>query len=79
MENNIELCRTCKYFAIDPRIAAQNVASRAGICRRFPPTVHIRPAPGGAVGINTMYPPVQSDTWCGEWQPNFAVSSHVQN
>ena len=59
-------CGNCRFFS-------QRGASKAGVCRRYPPTVHIvgmRPNPMGGDPtpvISVYWPEVVSEVWCGEW------------
>jgi hypothetical protein len=52
-------CQSCAYYnPIDHQ------------CRRGPPTILTRPDKRGGVGINSIWPPVALDYWCGhhsEW------------
>lgn len=44
-----------------------------GLCSRYPPVpVAVIDKHGGKVGMDTAtrYPEVQSNMWCGEYQPN---------
>jgi hypothetical protein len=70
-------CRRCTYWQgtgqqldrDDPSLMGHKV--EFGLCRRY------APQPGGAMnangsdnGVESLWPKVASDEWCGEWQPD---------
>ena len=64
-------CRTCSFFDL-PKGAAMNLKSLSGNCHRLPPGVHLIPAGHGPqpgtmqMAVQSSFPPVQADMWCGE-------------
>ena len=56
-------CENCIY-SVEVRQGHEIGKSR--VCRRFPPSAHLVPQPGG-VGIMTIYPSVTNEHWCGEF------------
>jgi hypothetical protein len=60
-------CRLCAFFVGD---------KRGGECHRNPPTMVLAPSKN-ALGVvefapSAAFPPVMTETWCGEYAPAFA-------
>ena len=70
-------CRRCTYWQgvgqhldrDDPAIMGQKV--EYGLCRRYAPQPGTNPAASDlGDGLESPWPKVASDEWCGEWQPD---------
>lgn len=68
-------CRDCRYYEKVDKDMKQ------GICRKFPPSVFPFPVQGkvslnpgmpNMVGmqLQSFFPPVMDDCWCGKWSIN---------
>ncbi len=72
-------CRNCRNWVgveeyldrDDPAVV--NAKVQLGSCRRYAPRPHAneRPAGGTPPRIESHWPLVASDEWCGEWEPEF--------
>ncbi|RMD65014.1 MAG: hypothetical protein D6826_01040 [Alphaproteobacteria bacterium] len=71
-------CRNCNHWDAldeyldrdDPATAGQKV--RIGLCRRYAPRPSVAP-PGTDTGPGaSLWARVNSDDWCGEWDPKFS-------
>lgn len=71
MKQDHRTCRTCTFFDIQ-KGAAMNLKNLAGNCHRYPPQVQIVPLGPGPqpgtmqMGVQSNFPPVQAEMWCGE-------------
>ena len=72
-------CRSCRNWASieeyvdrdDPN--AVNAKVQWGACRRYAPQAHAIAIESGKAAPRTEshWPLVESDMWCGEWEPGF--------
>ena len=67
----LQCCRRCKH--------SEPVQGSAELeCRRYPPSVSAMPIPvsGGkyTIHMQTAFPRINPDLFCGEWGPKFAAS-----
>lgn len=58
----MEACETCRFWG-GKRQRRHGTDPEAGLCRRYPPTVH-----RGATRDMTAQPLTWSYQWCGEWR-----------
>lgn len=59
------VCANCKHHESEQM---QGQIMRQLVCHRMPPTISMIPTPQGIQGM-TMFPVVQPQMWCYEWQP----------
>lgn len=52
-------CATCAHYFHD---------ADKGECHRMPPTPFLIKQPGGEPGAVSLFAPVDSTQWCGEWR-----------
>ncbi len=72
-------CRSCRnWSAIEEYVdrddpAAVNTKVQWGACQRYAPKPHAVQVEAGAQAarIENHWPLVESDKWCGEWEPGF--------
>lgn len=63
----IDECSNCKfYLTTEYEVDDIEYEPSYGSCRRFPPR--------RIDGINSAFPVVEGDWWCGEHQKNFATN-----
>ena len=58
-EENKPKCEDCKYY---------DGSTKESQCRYRPPTVLVQPVPGGGTVINSAWPMVNPDSWCGQFE-----------
>jgi hypothetical protein len=58
-------CGGCAWFKPDLALVGK---AADGYCHCSPPQVVVRPGPQGQVLLQSMFPPVQRNEWCGDWQ-----------
>lgn len=70
----MQTCENCRYSTVMTNDKKEKVNDGALICRRSPPrnmmipvAPDVRNPMGGGFGINSFYPMVGRDNWCGEW------------
>lgn len=63
---SIPMSKAAEKIPVELQICARCMYYEGRICRRKPPTVFLSPS-GKALGV---WPPVESDSWCGEWSAN---------
>jgi hypothetical protein len=61
-------CKSCVHFL--------PTDDKSGLCRRYPPTALMVPAPGAIRGqmtlqVQSQWPPTMNERWCGE-HPEFS-------
>jgi hypothetical protein len=70
-------CRSCRNFLmleefldrIDP--ATQGRKAQMGTCQRYAPHPAVLETTGAEHQVESRWPRVASDNWCGEWDPAF--------
>jgi hypothetical protein len=72
--NRHQSCPNCRYY--DPPYEGENL----GTCCRFPPQVVFLAAPPGSFHGKTvtLFPQVEEEDWCGEWQSISAAPRTVE-
>lgn len=63
-------CASCDY---SEEMSADGI-NKVLTCRRYPPQLFAFPVPGRVQGsmsisVNSQFPTVGPDAWCGEWAP----------
>ena len=66
MKQGHKVCRTCSHF-FPAANAPMNLKQLTGNCHRFPPQVALVPMGPGQIGVQSNFPPVTAEMWCGEW------------
>jgi hypothetical protein len=56
---NSEYCSGCIFWNPDPKTSGEEINTRWGFCRRYPPQF---------VGMKFQTPSTRGYHWCGEWE-----------
>jgi hypothetical protein len=56
-------CESCKFWGEEANI------KNLGHCHRYAPRSTLRSPLAGTESLDTVWPRLRSDDWCGEWEP----------
>lgn len=62
MTDEKQECRNCYFSTVTERLDQY-------MCKANPPQVVLVPTPDGGIGMQSVFPVVSADTWCGKWVP----------
>jgi hypothetical protein len=64
-----DTCASCEFYH---ESGPDKDLNRSTMCRRFPPSAFPMPR-GNTLASISIYPPVQSTQWCGEWKKSTRI------